>query len=211
MKQYDYILFDWDGCLAQTLEVWLDAYRSALARRGIVASDSEVAHYLGDYEIGKYFNVGDVESFNIESVSAARHNLKKVELYDGVKELLLELKKTKKLALVSSGSRDIIATGLAHNGIEHMFDVVIVGEDVIEHKPHPESLEKALSALNGDKEHSIMVGDSNKDLGAAINFGIDSVLVFPDSHGLFYDITYLKSLSPTYMITHFDQLKAILG
>jgi phosphoglycolate phosphatase-like HAD superfamily hydrolase len=68
-----------------------------------------------------------------------------------------------------------------------------------------------LIGINGDKEHSIMVGDSNKDLGAAINFEIDSVLVFPDSHGLFYDITYLKSLSPTYTITHFDQLKAILG
>lgn len=45
-----------------------------------------------------------------------------------------------------------------------------------------------------------MIGDSDKDLGAARNFGIDSVLFYPAEHKKFYDLEKLKELEPTYFL-----------
>ncbi|HRQ86670.1 MAG TPA: HAD family hydrolase [Candidatus Saccharibacteria bacterium] len=208
VDKYDYFLFDWDGCLAKTLEAWLDAYRHTFALYGKTPSDAEIAHYLGDYLIGSYFGVEDAEQFNIQTVDYARENLKTVDLYEDALDTLTELKKIKKLALVSSGSKDIVYTGLRHNSIEHLFDIIITGDDVENHKPHPEALEIAMAHIGGIKEKAIMIGDSNKDIGAATNYGIDSVLVFPQSHSLFYDLQSLQDLKPTYTITSFTEFSA---
>ncbi|HRN96840.1 MAG TPA: HAD family hydrolase [Candidatus Saccharibacteria bacterium] len=211
MDRYDYFLFDWDGCLAKTLDAWLDAYKTAFKNHNLEPSDLEIAYHLGDWEIGKYFDIVDYVKFNESAVKLAIEKLKSVELYDGAAELITNLKKSKKLALVSSGSREIIENGLKHNDIEEIFDFIITGEDVTNHKPHPESLELALSAINGTKKRAIMIGDSNKDIGAATNFGIDSVLVYPDSHKLFYDLRDLQKLKPTYTISKFSDLAITLG
>lgn len=211
MDRYDYFLFDWDGCLAKTLEAWLGAYRIAFTQYGLSPTDLEIAYHLGDWEIGKHFDIADYVKFNEIAVKIAIEKLKSVELYDGATELLNNLMKSKKLALVSSGSREIIENGLRHNDIEAIFDFIITGEDVTNHKPHPESLELALNAIGGIKEKTIMIGDSNKDIGAAANFGIDSVLVYPESHKLFYDLQDLQKLKPTYTISKFSDLATTLG
>jgi phosphoglycolate phosphatase-like HAD superfamily hydrolase len=49
-----------------------------------------------------------------------------------------------------------------------------------------------------------MVGDSEADIKAATNAGIDSVL-------LLNDLVHLHDISPTYTIQQFDQLLSILG
>ena len=50
-----------------------------------------------------------------------------------------------------------------------------------------------------------MIGDSRKDLEAAKNAEIDSLLFYPKSHSIFYDLKNLKTYNPTYIITRFDQ------
>jgi len=208
IKKYKYILFDWDGCLARTLEVWLGAYSEALASHNVQATHLEIAQHLGDWKLGNYFGIIDHATFNTLVVNIARPRLQAVELYSGARELLVGLKDTKKLALVSSASRDILIKGLEHNGINDLFDVIISGEDVDNHKPHPEALVKALSSLGGTKEQAVMIGDSSKDMGAANNFGIDSVLMLHPSHGLFYDFDKLRDFKPTYTYESFSDLAA---
>ena len=51
-----------------------------------------------------------------------------------------------------------------------------------------------------------MVGDSDKDLGAALNFGIDSILFYPESHSKFLQFRQIKKLKPTYIIDDFAEI-----
>ena len=51
-----------------------------------------------------------------------------------------------------------------------------------------------------------MIGDSDKDLGAARNFGIDSILFYPDEHRKFYNLEKLKELEPTFIIEDFKTI-----
>lgn len=202
MQKYKYILFDWDGCLAKTLEVWLQAYKDALSRRQLFPGDTEIAHHFGDWSIGSYFGVKDAEAFNIEAVAWARKELAHVELYEGAYNLLVALREQNvPMALLSSGSRDIIESGIEHNNLADVFDLIITGDDTVNHKPHPEVIETALRHFKAIPNEAVMVGDSNKDIGAAQNAGVDSILVYPDSHKLFYDFNHLKSLNPTFIVS----------
>lgn len=78
------------------------------------------------------------------------------------------------------------------------------------HKPHPEPLEKALRLLGGTKTGAVMIGDSDKDLGAANNTGVDSILFYPSEHKKFYNLARLKQLNPTYVVDDFRQVLEIV-
>ena len=99
---------------------------------------------------------------------------------------------------------------MENNNLTNFFDIVISGDEVENHKPHPEVIEKGLAALNGEKELAIMIGDSRKDLGAAKNAGIDSVLIYPPEHKLYYDLDDLKTYQPTFVASGFKELEDMI-
>jgi pyrophosphatase PpaX len=209
--KYEYYLFDWDGCLAKTLEIWLAAYKTAYKEYGAEPTDQEIANHFGDWESPKHFGIQDVDGCVLRVIELVNQSLKEVELYEGAKELLEKLAQTKKLALLSSSKQDLVEAGLEHNGLTNLFEVVISGDEVENHKPHPEVIEKGLNALSGSKQSAVMIGDSRKDLEAATNAGIDSILVYPESHKLFYDIDQLKQYRPTHIVTSFAELQALFS
>jgi hypothetical protein len=45
--RYQYILLDWDGNIAQTLDLWLDILRLVLHEEGYKLSDEEIASSFG--------------------------------------------------------------------------------------------------------------------------------------------------------------------
>ncbi len=87
---------------------------------------------------------------------------------------------------------------------------MIANEDTDKHKPDPEPLEKALQLLNGTKQEAIMIGDSDKDIGAATNAGIDSILFYPSEHAKFYKLDELQALNPTHIVDDFRQILQIV-
>jgi pyrophosphatase PpaX len=207
MKDYQYFLFDWDGCLAKTLDLWLDCFRQAYASYGKHPSDQEIARHFGDYSAPALFGISDVEACGDKAAELAHSNLQTVELYGGAKELLTTLKASKKIALLSSSRRYVIDWGLQHNGLENMFDLVLTADDVSSHKPDPEAILTALDRFGASKEQAVMIGDSRKDLGCAQNAGVDSILVYPEEHRVFYDLDELKTYEPTYVVGGFGELK----
>ena len=209
MKRYQYWLFDWDGCLARTLEVWLAAYRQGLAEYGALPADQEIAHHFGDWQGACKLGVAVYQNDQCMQriFELGRAQLAAVELYPRAKSLLQRLRSMKlPLALVTSSKREVIEAALNHNGIATYFDAVITAEDVTEHKPHPQSLELALEQIGGAATEAVLVGDSRKDLEAARNAGMDSILGYPPEHTLFYDLAGLKKYRPTIVVQDFEEL-----
>ena len=214
VKNYKYYLFDWDGCLAKTLDVWLESYRQVFNKVGLNPSDVEIAHHFGDHQYFENFGLSykEAKTRDLEVVTIARELLKEVQLYENAYELIAFLKEGgHKLAIVSSSSKDILGTGIRHNGIHGMVDAIVDGDDVKNHKPHPEPLELAMSLVGGLHQSTVMVGDSRKDLEAATNFGVDSVLMYPGRHSVFYGIETLRSYNPTYEFEDFKQFLSALS
>jgi pyrophosphatase PpaX len=210
MKQY--ILLDWDGNLAKTLDVWLDACRIPLEKRGLNLFDEEIATCFGApvKRFGEW-GVTDVEIAIEEMETIAKANLADVALYPDALEVLERLEKDgKRMALITTSKHDFVKHLLDKYDMTHYFDAIIAGDNVTHHKPHPEPIEKALEALGGNKDEAVMIGDSDKDIGAAQNAGVDSILFYPPEHVKFYKLEALKQLKPTHIVEDFRQILQIV-
>ena len=66
---------------------------------------------------------------------------------------------------------------LDHVGIGKHFSTILGYDSVKNPKPHPEMVNKILNKYSIENTNAQMIGDSHKDIIAANNAGIDSVLV----------------------------------
>lgn len=98
-------------------------------------------------------------------------------LYDGVPEVLQELHKSHKIAIVTTKFHYRIEAILQRFGLVDFVDVIIGGEDVTREKPDPEGLLKAVDALGVSKRDALYVGDSLTDARTATNAGVDFAAV----------------------------------
>ncbi len=210
--RYPYVLFDWDGCLAATLEPWIRSIRFGLDRRGLTADDRAIASQFAEWDLtrlGVPEHLGEV--FLAEIIEIYTTELPGVQLYPGAGELVRELSGLGvRLALVTSSVRDALDPVLGPTGLEPYFDAMVCSEDTVEHKPHPEAVLRALELLGGSTSDAVLVGDSARDLGAARNAGVDSILVYPEAHRLFYELADLRVLEPTHVCESFDEVRGVL-
>ncbi len=206
-----YLLFDWDGNIVQTLDLWLNAERLILSNYGHHLSDYQLGESLGNFfNYFKDLGLENPQTVLDEVVAQIEQGLPDVQLYPGAKETLEELHhRGKTLALISTSHRRHIEPLLRKHRLTDLFDVVITGDDVSRHKPDPEPLLKALEALGGSPDATLMIGDSDKDVKAAQNAGTRSILFYPPRHAVYYDLATLQALGPTYTINNFSDILAI--
>ncbi len=211
MKDYSAYLFDWDGTIARTLEVWLEIVRAMFAEYGINdLTDDKLVESLGALKpVALEIGVGadKIDKFMTDTEKASHVNVPQAELYEGVLEVLETLKtRKKKLALITTGWRSTIMQVLELHNLMDMFDIVVTGNDVTHHKPDPEGINRALEHLAVDRSKAVMIGDSTNDLLAAKHAGIDSILSYPPSHQLFYKLPELKTCGPQRIIAGWNEL-----
>jgi pyrophosphatase PpaX len=209
MQRYTTVLFDWDGTLARTLDIWLASLRSALQKRG---------HFLTDTEIGANYDTfrqwfeahghGNAAQLIDEALHIAHGDIPEVVLYPDAR-LVLERLHTKgiRLGLVTTSRHRAVDPLLRKYELESLFTVIVCGDDVTALKPDPEPLLQAMARLEAVPAQTLMVGDSASDIQAAKSAGIDSILFYPPAHETFYVFQDLQLLQPTHTI---HDLRAIV-
>lgn len=195
MAKIDTILFDWDGTLAKTLEVWLQTFKEAFAAVGLHPSDTEISSRFGNWQAHVELGVKpEDEKIYQDHLEVVYDRLNNVPLYEGARQILEQLKSSGyRLGLVSTSNRRMIDTALAVNQLDELFNAIVAAEDTVNHKPDPEPLFMAVGQLETLPENTIFVGDSDKDTGAATNAGIDLLLFTPENHKIYYDLEKLKA------------------
>lgn len=208
LNDYAAYLFDWDGTLARTLDLHLSVRRKVLEEHGLHLSDEELASSLGRLDKALEEWGLDVKAVGGEMDALVTELLSDVELYPGVADMRKRLKETgKKTALITASWHSFIADILDKHDLRGYFDVIIAAEDVKNLKPDPEGLQKAMEALGVSPENTLMLGDGDKDLVAAKNAKVDSLLFYPDSHKLIYDKSDLLALGPKYIVSSWSEVK----
>lgn len=210
--QFEYILFDWDGCLADTLSIWMDAYLSVFAGYGFSPTRKDIAEKVFGIHSGhRIIGVTDDEGFRLKLNTEVNPKLKKASLHPYVYETLNEVKSSgRKLAVISSSYREIVVAAITHNKLSGMFDSIVCREDVNAYKPDPEGILKTMGCLHAKSEKSIMIGDADKDVEAGRNAGITSCIYYPKVNENIYSRQFLENLKPDYLIEDFRKLLEIL-
>lgn len=91
-----------------------------------------------------------------------------VRLYPGVVDTIRDLRgRGLRTAIVSTKFRYRIEDILSRAEASGLVDVIVGGEDVAQHKPHPEGLLRALRLLDADAPRAVYVGDHPVDAQAA--------------------------------------------
>ncbi len=103
--------------------------------------------------------------------------LRDLELYEGIQKLIDDLKSDFTLAVATNANSTFARKMLNHVGIGEHFKTILGYDSVTNAKPHPEMVYKILDTHNIQKDNAQLIGDSHKDIMAATNAGIDSVLV----------------------------------
>ena len=86
------------------------------------------------------------------------------------------------LSIYTGKGRKAAVITLQKLGIHDYFDFIITGDDVIEHKPSAEGINKFVQKFKLEKGQVLMVGDSPADIKASHAAGVKVASVLWDSY-----------------------------
>ncbi|HEY6332698.1 MAG TPA: HAD-IA family hydrolase [Blastocatellia bacterium] len=180
------IIFDFDYTLADSSRGAVDCINYALAQMSLPLAGYDLACSTIGLSLEDTFTAitrgSDVTSatrFSKLFVERAEVTMAELTfLFDFVPPVISELKKKGfVLGIVSTKYQRRIRSILARDRLLDHFDVIVGGEDVTRHKPHPEGLFKALETLNRDPATGFYVGDSIVDGAVAERAGMPFIAV----------------------------------
>lgn len=222
--KYTTLIFDLDGTLFYTSEDIANCANMALDKLGYNRLDQEtiishvgggihntIAKILGDakyndpnYEWEPSFLEDVVKTYR---KLYAEHYLDTTRPYPDVAETIqLFHKKNINMAVVSNKTIDFTRPIVEHYGMDKYFEIILGGDSLENKKPHHEPLEHVIDHYKSKKEQTLIVGDTEKDIEAAKNAGIDSC-------GVTYGMRkpeVIKAIEPDYFIDNFSELEEIL-
>lgn len=209
---YQYYLFDWDGCLARTLDAWMDTYTDLYREEGVaVTPELIIEHSWGNLADGpKYFGIKYYDEFWTKIVAEVQKRVQTVPLYDGAKEIILNLKSQgKKIAIVTSSENKLVEPALKIHNLDTIIDSLVTEKQVTKPKPDPEIVNLAMKNIGANKSETLIIGDSAKDVVAGQNAGIATCLVLHPDNVRFYNFDKLKFSNPNHIIEGLMEIETI--
>ncbi len=215
-NNYQYLLFDWDGCLADTLSIWMESYLyvyNEIYHLNVNVSDV-IAKSWGNWEKGaQNLGIKDYQKCMDLILERVLGDLPQVNLNPQVFETLqsLQEKVGLKMAVISSSKQNQVFPALKNLQIDHFFDVVLCEEDVQKTKPDPEIVYKSMKSLGAEVSNTLIIGDSSGDVLAGQKVGIDTVLYYPEINHRYYTKSKLQELHSSFFITDFSEILKLLN
>ncbi|MCK9424613.1 MAG: HAD family hydrolase [Ignavibacteriaceae bacterium] len=186
MRKYDGVIFDIDGTLTSTNELIFSTFNH-ITKKYLNKSmtNEEIIALFGPTEdkiIENWFGE-NAEKVKRDYYAFYSENHAMADIYPGMKELLHSLKEKNVLLSIYTGKgREASLVTLRKLEILDLFDLVITGSDVKEHKPSPEGIQIFVDKYSLDKERVLMVGDAPADIKAAHAAGVKVASVVWDSY-----------------------------
>ena len=183
---FDTYIFDLDGTLLDTLEDLTDAVNYVLKKYDLpMRTKEEVRSFVGNgiqKLIERAIGTGNVDL--MQAVACFKeyylsHSAVKTKPYDGIIELLQELKRQGKKTAIVSNKIDSATKKLSQIYFGDLIDVAYGAneEGGFRRKPATDSVELAIEKLNAKNTAIVYIGDSEVDIQTALNANLPSISV----------------------------------
>jgi phosphoglycolate phosphatase len=188
-KQFDLIVFDWDGTLMDSAATIVHALQAAAVDIGVEPpSEARARHIIG---LGLYEALQHAmpnltpDHYAALSERYRYHYLARdheLVLFEGASDLVARL--------AEQGYMLAVATGKTRTGLDRAFAQSGLGPvfhdsrcaDECHSKPHPQMLMELMDAFAVEPERTLMIGDTTHDLLMARNAGTVSLGVSYGAH-----------------------------
>ena len=186
MRDFKTYIFDLDGTLLSTLNDLASSTNYALRWAGMPERTIEEVCMVVGNGVKLLMERAIPEGVNnpkFEETYAKfrehymEHNLDTTRPYDGVPELLHELKRRGKHLAIVSNKFYAATQDLAKHFFPDTIEVAIGERENIRKKPAPDTVLEALRQLNVSKEDAVYIGDSDVDIMTAKNCGLPCISV----------------------------------
>ncbi|HPG31011.1 MAG TPA: HAD family phosphatase [bacterium] len=178
----DSIIFDMDGVLMLSCELHATAFKKIFSEIGITLKNySDYAGMRTDEVFFKVLKQNDYNDCSTKIIkeltekkrAEAQKLLKeKLNLADGVIEVIKTLSKKYKLGLASSASPQTINIFFEKSGLRDCFSCAINGTMIENAKPAPDIYLLALKELNSKKQNSLVIEDAVSGIKSAKSAGL---------------------------------------
>ncbi len=178
-KQFDLLVFDWDGTLMDSAATIVASIQAASRDIGVeVPSDDASRHIIGlglneaiaalfpDMVQTDYARLADRYRYHFMAQDA------EIPLFAGAAEAIRELHAAGFLLAVATGKgRRGLDRVLDHTGLGPFFHATRCADESFS-KPHPQMLLELMERLGVTPDKTLMIGDTSHDLQMAVNAGV---------------------------------------
>jgi phosphoglycolate phosphatase len=173
------VIYDCDGVLIDSLEAnrWFYSFLcAATGRLPLTEDELQYAHTHTVYEAIHHIFRDDPglekKALEVFSRMDPGESIGRFKLEPHLIPTLEALKAKGILRAVSTSRTTGMERLLREFSLEHLFDLVVTARDVLNPKPHPESIEKILRTFGIRNEEALFLGDSEIDGGTARSAGV---------------------------------------
>lgn len=181
-KQFDLIVWDWDGTLADSTGMITNALLKAAEQVGLPALTPQTASNIIGLGLRESIQTlyGDIPAEQAQAL-ATQYTTNyyagesEIPLFAGAAETIKALNKRGfKLAVATGKGRRGLNLALEHSGLGKYFHSTRTVDECFS-KPHPQMLDELMEYLVVMPERTLMIGDTSYDLQMAQNADVRSV------------------------------------
>lgn len=213
MKNFDLIVFDWDGTLVDSTAHIAKSIQNAYADNDLPVPNEAAAKHvigLGLADTFNYLSPDLTKEQHLGIVDRYRHHFldadKTIHSFKYVTEGLQNLVDRNYLLAVATGkSREGLDRALTKVDFGHMFSITRCGDEGFP-KPNPDMLNFIMDDLGVFPDRTLMIGDTTHDLLLAHNAKTKSIGVTYGAH----EKNKLAALNPLACVDSFEELMAWL-
>jgi phosphoglycolate phosphatase len=208
-KQFDLIVFDWDGTLMDSTSTIVKCIQASARDLSLpVPRDDAAAHVigLGLHEAMQAVLPNVDPKYYPRMVERYRYHFlsrdHELALFKGVREMLQELSSDGYFLAVATGkSRVGLNRAMNDVNVLSMFDATRCADETFS-KPHPAMLQELTRELGQDLKRTVMIGDTSHDLLMANNAGAAGVAVEYGAH----PVDQLEACKPMFSAKTVEEL-----
>lgn len=181
-KQFDLIVWDWDGTLADSTGMITQAVLKAAEQVGLPTITAKTASNIIGLGLRESIHAlyGDIPEAQVQAMATqytANYYAgeREIPLFAGAAETIIALNKRGfKLAVATGKGRNGLNLALEHCGLGKYFHATRTVDECFS-KPHPQMLDELMDNLVTLPERTLMIGDTSYDLHMAQNAGVSAV------------------------------------